>query len=221
MNAFHVLVVLFAGYMLVKHVRRGVLFLAPGLVRISGRPGVAPATPMQLRAGEELAGLGFAHLGSRREDGALGGLLLASDAWANEEEGAFADVFDHRPREGVGPWAYFLSPFPDGALVLTANHPRLARETPMLQIGGLAASTLAATWAAHRVAVQRFAAGHGRPSASASLEARQAAARAWYRGPGRSELRRLFLVHFLDTVLALILIAGGTSGIARSLRSSP
>jgi hypothetical protein len=219
MNAFHILVVLFAAYMLFRHGRRALLFLAPGLVRVRGEAGAPPASPMQLRAGDELAGLGFARLGTRCEEGALGGLSLASDAWVNQAEGAFADVFDHLPRHGHGPWVYFLSAFSDGATVLTANHPRLARSTPWLQTGGLPGSSLAATWAAHRVAAERFAAQHGRPSAPTDLEARQAAARAWYRGPGRGELRRLFFLNFLNALVALLLIAASAKAIARSLRS--
>ncbi len=216
MRTFHVLVVLFALYMLAKHGRRAALFLAPSLVRAEGETSAGPATPALARAGDELEQLGFARLGARRESGALGGLDLASDAWANEPEGAYADVFVHASRGG-GPRVYFLSPFSDGAVVLTANHPRLARSTDQVQTGGLPGASLEATWAAHRAAVGRFAARHGAPVARADLRARAEAARAWYRGAGGSELRRLFLVSFLNAVVAVLIGAVSAKALARSI----
>lgn len=220
MQTFHLFVVLFAAWMLVRHGRRAALFLFPSLVRSGGDAAAPPATPALVRAGDELARLGFVRLGARRETGALGGLDLFSDAWANEPEGAYADVFDHAPRGGGGPWAYFLSPFADGAVVLTANHPRLARATDRLRTGGLPGATLEATWAAHRVAVGRLAAGHGQPRARAELSVRDEAARAWYRGPGRPELRRLFLVNFLNALVAVLIGAVSARALTRALLST-
>ncbi len=220
MQTFHLFVVLFATWMLVRHGRRAALFLFPSLVRSGGDAAAPPATPAQARAGDELERLGFVRLGARRESGALGGMDLGSDAWANEPEGAYADVFDHAPRGGGGPWAYFLSPFADGAVVLTANHPRLARSTDRLRTGGLPGATLEATWAAHRVAVERLAAGHGRPGARADLSARDEVARVWYRGPGRPELRRLFLMNFLNALVAVLVGAVSARALARALTST-
>lgn len=217
MQTFHVLVVLFALLMLVRHGRRAVLFLAPSLVRAEGDAAATPATPALARAGDELERMGFARLGARRESGALRGLDLASDAWANEAEGAYADVFAHAPRGGHGPWGYFLSPFADGAMVLTANHPRLARSTDRIQTGGLPGAGLEATWAAHRAAVSRFAASHGAPGARADLAARAEVARAWYRGPGRAELRRLYLASFINAVVAVLIGAVSAKALARSI----
>jgi hypothetical protein len=215
--AFNGLALLFAAWMLVRHGRRGLLFVAPGLVRVGGDREAPPATPGQLRAGEELARLGFTRLGAKREDGPLGGLHLGTDAWANEREGAFADVFDHAPRRGGPAWVYFVSPFADGALVLTANHPRLALSTDRLLTGGLPGSSLEATFAAHRKAVERFAGRHGAPAAPADLAVRLELARAWYRGPGRRELRRLFLVHFVNALAALALAGASARYLSRAL----
>ncbi len=220
MQTFHLFVVLFATWMLVRHGRRAALFLFPSLVRSGGDAAAPPATPAQARAGDELERLGFVRLGARRESGALGGMDLGSDAWANEPEGAYADVFDHAPRGGGGPWAYFLSPFADGAVVLTANHPRLARSTDRLRTGGLPGATLEATWAAHRAAVGRFAERHGRPGARADLQARAEAARAWYRGPGRPELRRLFFLNFVNALFAILIGAVSARALARALTST-
>lgn len=221
MQTFHLFVVLFAAWMLVRHGRRAALFLAPSLVRAEGDPEAPPATPALARAGDDLSRLGFVRLGARRESGAMGGLDLCSDAWAHEPAGAYADVFAHAPRGGRGPWIYFLSPFADGAAVLTANHPRLSRSTERLLTGGLPGATLEATWAAHRAAVGRFAARHGAPGARADLEARAEVARAWYRGPGRAELRRLFLVNFLNAVVAILIGAVSARALAGALLSSP
>lgn len=219
MRTFHLFVVLFAAWMLVRHGRRAALFLAPGLVRAEGDAESPPATAAQARAGEALERLGFVRLGARRERGAMGGLDLASDGWANEPAGTYADVFAHAPRGG-GPWAYFLSPFADGAVVLTANHPRLARSTDRLRTGGLPGATLEATWAAHRTAVERFAARHGQPGAPADLAARGAAALAWYRGPGRSEIRRLFLMNFVNALFAVLIGAVSARALTRALLST-
>jgi hypothetical protein len=213
---FNALALLLAAFMLVRHGRRGLLFVAPGLVRVAGDREAQPATPGQMRAGEELARLGFSRLGARREDGPLGGLRLGTDAWANEREGSFADVFDHAPRAG-SPLVYFLSPFADGALVLTANHSRLAISTDRFLLGGLPGSSLEATHAAHRKAVERFAGRHGAPVARADLAARLDLARVWYRGPGRRELRRLSFVHFVNSLAALVLLAGSVNLLARAL----
>ncbi|HEU4382294.1 MAG TPA: hypothetical protein VFR85_02230 [Anaeromyxobacteraceae bacterium] len=217
MRTFHLFVVLFAAYMLVRHGRRAALFLAPSLVRSDGDGEAPPATPALARAGDDLERLGFVRLGARRETGALGGLNLVSDGWVNEPQGTYADVFAHAPRGGGAPWAYFLSPFADGAIVLTANHPRLARSTDRVRTGGLPGASLDATWAAHRSAVERFAARHGQPGARADLGARAQAARAWYRGPGRPEIRRLFLVNFVNALFAVVIGAFSARALAGAL----
>ena len=219
-QTFHLFVVLFAAYMLVRHGRRAALFLAPSRVRAEGDREAPPATPALARAGDELERLGFVRLGSRRESGAMGGLNLVSDGWANEPQGAYADVFAHAPRGGGGPLAYFLSAFADGAVVLTANHPRLSRSTDRLRTGGLPGATLEATWAAHRAAVERFAAHHGQPGARADLGARAEAAGAWYRGPGRPELRRLFLMNFVNALFAVLIGAVSARALAGALLSA-
>ncbi len=216
-ETLNVLVVLLASYMLWKHGRRAALFVAPGLVRVEARPGEAPRTTAQLRAEDELARLGFSRLGSRRERGALGGLDLGSEAYANEVAGAYADVFDHAP--GGAALLYFLSPFPGGAVVLTANHARPATATDDAQAGGIPGAGVGATWSAHQIAVARFRERHGTPAAPADLAARTATARRWYGGPGGRELRRLFALNFLNALVAAVLLAGSVNALARRLIS--
>jgi len=209
----------YAGMMLVRYGRRGILVLAPGLLRFGADAGAPPATPGQLQAGEALASLGFRRLGRRVERGPFGGLELRSDAWVNEGEGAYADVFDHAARPGAGAWLYFLSGFPDGAVALTANHPRASRADAQVEAGGVAGASAEAAWAAHRRAVARLAARHGSPAAPPDLVGREAAARAWYRAAGNRELRRLFLLHFLNALFATAILGYAVHGLWRLHRA--
>lgn len=213
---FNALAILLSAWMLVKHGRRAILFFFPGLVRVRGDAAAPPRTSAQAELGEELRALGFERLGAREERGPLRGLDLFSDGWANPADGAYADVFSVRPRGGPGPLFYFLSAFDDGALVLTANHPRLAQRGPAVQAGGLPGASLEATWRAHQLAVQRFAGPHGAPRAG-GLEERAAAARRWYHGPGRAELRRMFGMSLVSAAVALLLFAGTVHLLVRGL----
>jgi len=192
--------------MLVRYGRRGALVVAPGLLRFGADAGAEPATPAQRQAGEALASLGFRRLGRRVERGALGGLELRSDAWVNEGDGAYADVFEEPARAGRGAPLYFLSAFPDGAVALTANHPRAPRSDGRVEAGGIPGAAADAVWAVHRRAVARLSAAHGAPAAPASLAAREGAARAWYRAAGSRELRRLFLMHLLNALFAAAIL---------------
>lgn len=202
----NVLVGLFALYMLLRHGRRALLFVAPRLVRIEAKE--EPSTVAQLRAGAELEELGFARLGSRSEHAIAGGLDLHSDVYGNGTAGTFADLFAHQTSPASGALVAFFSRFPDGAMVLTANHPRMSMSTGMGQIGGLPSSGIGPTWAAHQKAVARFAERHGPPSEAGDMASRLEAARRWYGGIGGRELRRLFTVSFLNALIALLLLAG-------------
>jgi hypothetical protein len=209
MRTFDVLVALFALYMLARHGRQGLLFLAPGLVRAEAHHELAPASLSELRAGDALAELGFLRLGVLVERGVLGGLSRTIDAWAHPGEGVYADVVAGAPRGGT--WLELRSSFADGAAVVTANHPRLAISTRSVQAGALPGAGLAALLAAHCHATERFAREHGAPQALPDLEARLRVARAWQRGPGRRELRHRFALRFANACLALLLLAGSVN----------
>jgi hypothetical protein len=210
------LAALFALYMLARYGRGALLFVAPSLVRVEGEPSAGPRTLAQLRAGEALAALGFVRLGARREAGPLRALDARLDAWALPEGGIYADVAEGAPAGGAR--VSFVSPFPDGAFVVTANHARLALRGPKLQAGGLAGATLEAALAAHRVALARFAREHGAPSAALDLEARLASARRYRAGPGRREIRRETAMSFLNACIALVLLVGSMNLVARRLK---
>ncbi|HVP68635.1 MAG TPA: hypothetical protein VMT17_15385 [Anaeromyxobacteraceae bacterium] len=197
----------YAALMLWRYGRRAILFAAPGLLRFSWRPSAAPATPAQRQCGDELAALGFTRLGARSEDGPLGGLGQSADAWASEALGTYADALEERPRPGAPPRVSFLSAFPDGAAALTVNFARQPRSAERVEAGGMPGADVASTLAAHRRTLDRMAR-HGQPRASADRPGRDAAARAWYRAAGASELRGRFLAHFVNALLAALILAG-------------
>lgn len=197
----------YAALMLWRYGRRGVLFLAPSLLRFRSDEGAPPATALQRQAGEDLESLGFRRLGARREYGPLGGLDLRSDGWVNESLGSYADVFDEAPRAGAVPTLYFLSIFPDGAVLFTANHARQPRSGGSAEVRALPGASVRDTFEAHRRVLERMASGHGLPLAAPDLASRRAAARVWYRKAGNRELRTRSLVHFLNTLLAALILS--------------
>jgi hypothetical protein len=215
MRAFDLLVALFALVQLARYGRRALLFVAPS-VRHWGEPEALAQSAPRLRAGEALEDLGFLPLGTRGERGTLGAFEQSLDAYAHPARGAYADVIDGPPREGAR--TVLFTPFADGAAVLTATFPRGARSTSRALVGSVPGSVGAAL-AAHEVAVRRFTAAHGSPQVSPDLAARVEAARAWYRGEGRSELRRSSTIAFVNAALGLALLAGSAVNLfARGLR---
>lgn len=219
MKAFNVLAALFALYQLVRHGRQALLFLAPGLARAEADPEEGPRTLGQVRAGEALAGLGFLRLGAIVEHGVLGGHLRDADAWAHAGEGAYADVLAGGAAGDRGAVRVELrSVFPDGATVVTANHPRLAIAAPGVQAGAIPGASVEALLAAHRHAVSRFGRTHGVPQALPDLRARLDVTRAWQQGPGRGELRRRYAMPFANACFALLLLAGSVHVLMRSVR---
>jgi len=198
----------YAALMLWRYGRRGILVLAPGLVRFRSDGSAPPRTALQRQAGEELEPLGFRRLGSRSEEGPLGGLGLASDAWVNEARGTYADVFEQGPRGGARARLYFLSVFPDGAVALTANHPRRDRSDGSVEVASVPGASPVAAFEAHLRTLGRMAPRHGAPAAAPDLPGREAAARTFYRRAGNQELRVRFLAYFLNTLLAALILAG-------------
>jgi len=198
----------YSALMLWRYGRRGILVVVPGLIRFRSEATAAPATAVQRQAGEHLAQLGFRRLGSRSEDGPLGGLGLRSDSWADEAHGTYADVFEDAPRRGADARLYFLSTFPDGAVALTANHARKGRSDGAVEVGAMPAAGIGAVFAAHLRTLERMAERHGSPRVAGDLDARESAARAWYRAAGARELQARFLVYFLNTLLAVLILGG-------------
>lgn len=215
MRNFNLLVAAFALLQCMRYARRALLFLWPA-VRVWGEAGAGPRSARRLRLGASLEELGFRPLGIQHARGALGALSTQDDVYAAEDRGAFADVVEGGRREGPG--VVFFTPFEGGAAVLTASFPRRAIATERVQAGGLPGAPLPAVLAAHEVAVQRFSERYGRPAVSATLEARLAAARAWFEGEGRRELRRVHASAFAILLFGAALFASAVNILFRSDR---
>jgi hypothetical protein len=114
----------------------------------------------------------------------------------------------------------FLTTFPGGAAVLTANHARGARSGRAGEVIGLPGVALDQVLEMHRRAVTRLASIHGDPLPARDLPGRDAAARAWYRGIGGQELRRRFAVYLGNTLFAAAVLAYCVASLVRS-RSIP
>jgi hypothetical protein len=214
MRSFNLLVAAFALLQCLRYARRALLFLAPA-VRVWGEAGAAPGSARRLRLGAALEDLGFNSLGVQHARSALGAFSADDDVYVAEERGAFADVVE-RQREGPG--VVFFTPFEGGAAVLTASFPRRAIATERVQAGGIPDAPLEAVLAAHEVAVERFAARYGKPAVAADLEARLAAARSWFQGEGRRELRRVHAPSFAIVLFGLALFASAVNILLRGDR---
>jgi hypothetical protein len=191
----------YAAMMLVRYGRRGILAVAPTLVRSRPvPPGQAP-TEAQRKAGEVLTPLGFVPHGPRHEEGPLGGLGLRSASWADGGS-VFADLFEQGPRPGDLARVQLLTTFPDGAAALTANHVRVARAGRGGEVAGLPGTALEQVVEVHRRTVARLAGAHGDPLPARDRAGRDAAARTWYRGIGGEELRARFAVYLANALVA-------------------
>ncbi len=215
MRSFNLLVAAFAILQCLRYARRALLFVVPS-VRVWGEPGKPPRSARRLRLGDALEDLGFSSLGIAHEASALGARPVEGDVYANAPRGVFADVVE--PRPGEGPGVVFFTPFPSGAAVLTASFRRSTIATSDVQAGGIPDAPLHAVLAAHEVAVARFAARHGPPTVTADLEARLSAARAWFQGEGRRELRRENAMAFAIMLFGLVLLASAVNVLLRGAK---
>jgi hypothetical protein len=204
----------YAAMMLVRYGRRGLVAVAPWLVSSRSTPAGSPPTVAQEEAVAVLAGLGFRRLGTRVEEGPIGGLGLRSVSLAAGQ--VFADVFELGPRPGDLARVQLLTTFPDGAAVLTANHARTARAERRGEISGLPGTALGQVLEVHHRTVARQAAVHGEPLPAHDLAGRDAAARAWYRGMGGAELRRRFAVYLGNALVAAAILTYCVVSLVRS-----
>ncbi len=210
------LAAVYAAMMIARYGRRGVLAVLPGLVSSRVVDPAPPSTGPQRAVAPGLEASGFHRLGSRVERGPLRGLELPSETWASADGAAFADVFEQGPGPDAPARLQLLTTFRDGAAVLTANHGRRPRTGRPGEIAGLPGAPVPEVAAHHRRAVERLAAVHGAPVPASGLEARNAAARAWYRGIGGAELRGRFAVYLANTLFAAGVLAFCVWAIYRS-----
>ena len=207
MRSFDLLVAAFALLQLVRYARGALLFVVPA-VRVSGEAVDSPPSSVRARAREQLETLGFTRLGVLHQRGPLGALTAASDTYASAAAAtAFADVTEARP----GPRVVFFTPFTGGAAVVTENARRRSISTSSVLAGGLPDAPLSDVHAAHQVAVRRFSQRHGAPAVTPDLAGRVAAARAWYDGPGRREIRTTHAAAFGIALLAAAILASAVN----------
>ncbi|MEW5740373.1 MAG: hypothetical protein AB1938_15700 [Myxococcota bacterium] len=199
--AYAVVAVLVALILLRLHLWRAVLFLRPQSVLVEvDTPDGGVLVPGALEAAwEGLKALGFTPLGSHLEHARFSAPVTLFDA-AHAEKGMFASVFEGKDGQVR---VVLLTPT-EGGFVLTANYRRPAREVPgRYSSGGLEGASVERLVNAH---ARRIAA-HSQAKAPWTLEARVDAARRWYRGAGKAELRQQHAVGLLWTLGALGMVA--------------
>lgn len=163
---------------------RALLVFAPASVRVEPEdpPGQARIPSPLAKIVEQLAGLGFSPIGTHSERPPLGPSTLCFD-FARGSDRTFATAWvtaDGPPR------LYFLSVLAGGGFVITANYRRPARNLEGQYLsGGLEAVSPERVLKAHLRLLDGRAL-----SAELSLDARVEAARAWYSGHGRAEVRQ-------------------------------
>lgn len=178
------LVLAVAGYVVYANAGRALLCLAPGSFKTDADApaGGAPLPGQLSKLAAALAALGFVPIGSRFEKAPLSRATLAYD-FAHPGERAFATLFVGKRGKRC---LYFLSRLEQGALVLTANYRRPAREVPgRYSCGALEDVAADRLFKAH----QRRVASLGTPQGRFDQEGRLEIARAWAEGPGRAEIR--------------------------------
>ena len=210
----------YSAMMLLRYGRRGVLVLAPSLIRSRSTSGGPLPTEAQRAAAFELEALGFRRIGSRVEEGPLRGLGLRSESFVDPARSAFADVFEHGPRSGAPARLQMLSVFPDGAAVLTANHGRAPQSGRWGEVNGLPGAAPGQVAELHRRTVSRLEAVHGAPLPATDLAGRDAAARNWYRRAGGWEIRRRFAIYLGNSVFAAAILAFSIAALVRT-RAAP
>jgi hypothetical protein len=181
---------------------RALVFLSARSVRVEAEePADVVTVPGALeRTWEALRALGFTLLGSHSEKPRLAPGALYYDA-AHEASRVYASFF-------LGPKAaprlQLFTPSAGGG-VLTADFRRPARELPGRYLaGGIEGASAERLLKVH---LRRVAELSAAPGFAATLEARVAAARAWYAGRGGAELRLSHTIALLWSIAALGLIA--------------
>ena len=185
---------------------RALLFLKPERMRLEvDAPADQAKPPVALGPREaELLALGFVRLGSHLERPPLGKSQVSFD-YGHPQDHAFATLYAMRG----GPRLYFFTPTANGGFVITADHRRPARELPGRYLsGGIDEAPAERVYKAH----QRRVASVGEATAPVTHEARLDAARAWYGGEGKHEVRQQNALGLLWTV--------GTLGMVGALLAS-
>ncbi len=203
-----VLIVLLSGAIFYFFLWRAVLCVAPQSMRIEAD---APGEKMSLDAhlhplDKALRALGFTPLGSRLERPWLTAQTVNYD-YAAAASRSFATLY--LGRDGSAR-LYYLTPLQGGGFVITADHRRPAREVPGRYLsGGLEDVPPDRLLKAHLRRVETT----GKPvDGPFDQDARVEAARAWFSGLGRTEVRLQNLVGLLWSVASLGMLGAAFFG---------
>ncbi|MBI3184537.1 MAG: hypothetical protein HYZ28_20570 [Myxococcales bacterium] len=196
-----------AGVVLYLNLWRAVLCLWPPSIRIEAEvPADKMQVPAELSALEkEVLSLGFRPVGSRFEKPRFTRETISYD-YACDKDGAFATLY--LSRDG-SPRLYFLTRTDQGAFVISANYRRPAREVPGRYFSaGLEDVSPERVYKAHL----RRTASFGAPIGRLDQEGRLEAARHWFSGPGRVEVRQKNLHGLLWSLASLGMVAVAVFG---------
>lgn len=202
-----VLVAVVALVLLRWHLWRAFAFLFPSSIRTEqdSPPDTDPVPGALEKAHEQLQRLGFAWLGTRLEHPVFGRKLVNYD-YGHAALGVFASMY-----EGLGGKVrlYFLSPTQGGGFVLTANFRRPARVVEGKYLSGnLEVDDVERLLKAHQRRLPEL----GGPRGTFDMEGRLAAAREWYLGYGKAEVRQQNAVGLLWTLGALGMVGAAIFG---------
>lgn len=165
-----------------------------------------------------LAALGFERLGVRRETPPLGPATLSWD-FVHRAEKSYASLYlvDRRTRR-----LYFLTPYDGGALVLTADHQRPgAVQDGYYLAGGLVNATPEQLWAAHKRQMAAMEDTGRERVAQGTVADRMDAARAWFSGVGKREVRVRNLTAALLAAMGAFMLVSALAALPAALRSAP
>jgi hypothetical protein len=215
-----VAVLLIAIVLLYRSLPGALLCLVPGGMRqhpepLDENPPESDPEPIRLTV-PALEALGFTRLGLRTEKPLLGKATLSWD-FVHHAEKSYASLYlvDRRTRR-----LYFLTPYDGGALVLTADHKRPgAVQDGYYLAGGLPGATPDQLWAAHKRQMTAMEDTGRERVARATIADRMDAARAWFSGVGKREVRVRNATPALLTVLALFILVSGLSSLPAALRA--
>lgn len=189
------------------HLWRALIFLKPSSVRVEAdAPADNVTVPGALEpAWDHLRAEGFTLLGTHLEEARFAPAVTMYDA-VHAEKRVFASL--SIAKEG-GAQLVLLTPTAAGGFVLTANYRRPAREVPgRYSSGGIEGAAPERLVKAHL----RRTEGLATPNDGWTLDGRVAAARAWYLGAGKTELRQQHAVGLLWTLFAIGMVGAAIFG---------
>ncbi|MGC4121873.1 MAG: hypothetical protein QM765_46295 [Myxococcales bacterium] len=198
------LTVALAAFVLWRNLPGALLGLFPKLMRARSEDESWPKIDKDLfaRMEEELQPLGFRRLGVHVERAPLKRGIVAYD-FVHEGERTWATA----RMQGREITLALLTPFDQGAFVLTADHRVQSHDEPgRCLAGGMPGAQPEQLLAAHRRRIERLKEAGRATSGDLSLEARVRAEGAWLSSFGARELRARHLNNLLMTLMALGLV---------------